>query len=331
MPNGKGKSKRVFKSKKTIKKSNRKNFSKNRKYSKKNSKVDNQLSMYKKLMKLNTQSFYMGIRQVNPLSSSTGKVSLVQVHPTTLELPVHIYPLSNIEQSGSTQTGLYRLHQNCFDFVTSGSPNLEYLGNNGNTIQNVDNLKVRKLIHNYTSINLCLRGKDSKKSLFTCYLVKFKEDLFDPVRNPTLSGSTDQRKRKSFFGHIMRKSLNPIIQNENTMSNDVRRSVQILWKKNYVVREKLSTEDQMPYKVVKIFRKLNQIVSYTNDGNIEYYSTDPDVVEIDDTSINTFRNYPNIKDNMFLIICCDAESSNSNSYDISVLNKFTSSERISQT
>ena len=181
MPYGKGKSKRVFKSKKTTKKSNRKNVSKNRKYNKKNSKVNNQLSMYNKLMKLNTQTFYMGVREVNSLSSSTGKV---KIHRNNAVHPVHIYPLSNIKQSGSSQKGMYMLHTNNYSWKDNDgqgntSPNLDYLGNNGNTIQDVLNLKVRKLIHNYTSINLCLRGKDSKKSLFTCYLVKFKEDLFD--------------------------------------------------------------------------------------------------------------------------------------------------------
>lgn len=326
---------RMSKSKKSFSKKNKKPRKKS--FKKSNSKVSQltqQLKQLQLLNKLNIQTFRIGCREANNLNQ-VGKEVLLN-HDSSNSKPIHIYPLSNIYQSGSTEPSSYYLTSDMYDLVSLGT-NLEHMGSGDNTIQDVDNMKVRNLIHNYSNIQLTLRGQSSRTSVFTCYLVKFKDNTFDPSENTTVSGALSQRLRSSFFSHLLRSNMNPCIQGEKLLTNDVKKMFSIIWKKQYKIREGLSTEDVQQHKYVKIFRPLNKIVTYNHDGNpvtsTGINQDDPDAqLGYVDPSLMTFRNYPRIDQNLFFIITGNCpEDNQSCTYDINIVNKFTSSDRISQT
>jgi hypothetical protein len=163
-------------------------------------------------------------------------------------------------------------------------------------------------------------------------MVKFLDDVFDPNNFLTTTNSLVQRTRSSFFSHLLRSNLNPCIKSESLLTKDVRRMFKILSTKKVVIKEQLSTNDEIPYKSVRIMKKINKLMSYTNDGLPEIVDDQVDVVELIDPSLLTVRDYPNTLDNTFMIIVGDCIDDNTNqTYDINIKSKFTIGDRLSQT
>lgn len=344
MKNGKSKaswkSKSMSRAKKSYSKKSKKPAKKS--YRKSGSKVAQLASQLKKLQllnKLSQQSFRIGCREANNLNES-GKITLLN-HDATGIKPIHIYPLSNVYQAGSTEPAGYTVRTNMYDLQSlytdhNATPSnlikLEYMGSDGNTLLDCDNIKARNLIHSYSNIQLTLRGQASRTSLFTCYLVKFKDDTFDPSENTTVADTLSRRQRSSFFTHLLRNNMNPCIKGEKILTDDVKKQFSVLWKKQYKIREGLSTEDVLQHKYIKIFRKFDKICQYSHEGNpasasgVDQDNPDDQPAYVD-PSLMTFRNNPSIDQNTFFIITGNCPDDNSTcSYDINIVNKFIASD-----
>ncbi len=286
--------------------------------------IRQQLAYLNKMMKVNTQQIFFGYREANELSDGTGKVILKTDLVTGDELPLHIYPLRNIRQAGTSAVGGISLDSDGHDFSTLAS--IQYLGTKGQAVQDAQAMTVRKLFCNYHDIKIMLWGQATKKNIFKLYLVKFQDEELDPALAPVVTDQDIRDKRVLLFkNHFLRSAItNPVIAGE-VLSNNIKREMTVLWTKTYSIRETLSTEDQAQYRLVKIFKKCHNVVDYFESPKTETVSNylDADEIVAEDI-LNAPTNIPRTQDNIFLIITGNANAEDQTlTYDINIKSKYT--------
>jgi hypothetical protein len=319
---------------KVIRRNNRKRFMKKFKKSLKNNKrfkrkyrrkTTHPLRLLSSLYKIATQSHYYGVREANEIADGSGK----QILTTNLtdagdgSLPIHIYSLGNIKQGGTAESCAFTVDKTGTDFIDL--QNLERFGVDGNTIQDAADLTTAKAIQNYTDIRLCLWGEADRKTQYKISLVRLLDTRLDPNIDLTTSDAPTQELRQAIFGHYFTRAQmsNPVIRGERVLSAQQKKSFKVLWSKTYTLRETLSTEDEAQYRLVKIFRKMNSIKHYRDDGSIPAPSLDADAVQKYDPT-SGLVGFPHTNNNLFLIITAlNSAEDESCSYDINLKNKFT--------
>ncbi len=270
-----------------------------------------QNKMLMKLKRINTSTAFFGVREVNPVDT-IGKVELsdrTTAASSQDSLPLVVVPLLNIANGGSQGSGLLRLKQNGYDFTELAT--VEGLG----TIGNADavtggSADIKKCIVNYFKCNLLLRQHLSKDAKFKVYLVKILHEDLDPLNITETNSDRQNMKMMFYYNHFLRQQIaNPILENMETHLEDIRSKFKILWEKEYHINEQSSDYSEANYKEVKIFRRLDKIINYTEspDANTTL-TTNPDTPVHQDSQENT-TNSPDTRANLFLIITANASYS----------------------
>jgi len=330
----------------------------NKKYSKKNSSknilknasknlktIAYRSKIAQKMSSITTASLFYAVREVNDIDAGIGALELSE---NQTNLPLFIFPLRSVQQKTTSGQGVYQLKLNTYDFTetvtTLGSKSgqgagakitWEYQGQIGNNAYPVSDFKVMLL--RYTSIKLLLYQHDKKDITFTVQLVQLKDKILDPCYVTTTTDIQEQQIRKKFYYyHLLRSQIsNPLLENEENYTAEIKNKFKIIWKKKYTFNEKLSTADAVNYRQVKIFTKYDKVIKYNEDtkiGAVAIGSIDeiPDVVRWN-ASISAPSCTPATPDNLFLIITANASKSyaedNSNydkiTFDVAIKNKFT--------
>jgi hypothetical protein len=277
-----------------------------------------------KLYRLCTQNVFFGLREANEISDGTGAQTIKLDETTGSELPLHIYPLANVIQGGSASAGGFKLTSNGYDF--GSLQNTQHMGNKGNSVQDIQDISMKQAIWNYVDIQLCLWGETDRKTEFTCYIIAFNDPIYDPCINTTVTASSREANlRQNLFEEffVKRVATNPVVRHEQVLHRDTKKAMRILWKKKYVLRETLSTEDQNKYRHVSIFRRLNKYVHYDHDYIAAGSSLQADAVDFHNAS-STPDNFPHTRENLFFMITAlNSAEDEQCTYDISLKSKFT--------
>lgn len=277
-----------------------------------------------KINQVNTQNLFYGYRECNEVADGSGKTILKTDLVTGDELPLHIYPLRGVVMNAAAAVGAMKLNSDGYDFTTIGD--IQYLGSTGNTVQDGSAIKFRKLLCNYHDIKIMLWGEADRKTRFEIMLVKLSDIEFDPALEPIVTDVSTQNKRILLFKALLLRKMitNPIIGGE-VIGTSIRREMKILWRKEYNLRETLSTEDQAQHKIVKIFRPCHDVVDYNETNKIESVANFLNADEvIHEDFVASVQRVPRTQDNLFLIITGNANKEDETlSYDINIKSKYT--------
>lgn len=268
-----------------------------------------------KLQKLNQCSIFQGIRAVNPVDiDGAVQLSSSTTSPDTSGmLPLLVVPLLNIQNGGNTGYGLMRLRANGYDFQSLDTP--IYLGAKGNIKTDpstASSLSIKRALVNYFDVRLLLRQHGSKDVRFKVYLMKITHPDLNPVVTET---NTDRQKMKQmlFYNHFLRQQIaNPILENFEQTTNSIKGKYKIIWEKQYNLKEQPSILEDIQYKQVHIFKRLNQLTRYTEspDSNLDVGlgGDDPDEIVYEEQAENPIG-IPDVRANYFLVITANASYS----------------------
>jgi len=299
-----------------------------------------------KMSSITTASLYYTVREVQDIDAGKGALELSE---NQTNLPLMIFPLRNIQQKTASGQGVYQLKLNTYDFTETISTlaaksgqgagakiTVQYAGQIGNNAYPVSDFTVMLL--RYTSIKLLLYQHDKKDVTFTVRLVQLKDKVLDPCYTTTTTDLEEQQIRKKFYYyHLLRSQIsNPLLENEENYTMEIKDKFKILWKKKYTFNEKLSTADAVNYRQVKIFTKYDKVIKYNENSKIGSVAIGAIDDNPDEPRWNATAGYaplptPATIDNLFLIVTANASKSyaedNVNfdkiTFDISIKNKFT--------
>lgn len=293
-----------------------------------------QSKLQQKLNRMSLVSHYYGIKNINEMEDNRGNVELAD-NAATDRLPLAMVSLRSIRNGGVSAAQMYSLKQDGYSFENINS--VDYLGSTGN----IDNGSVgdttqnRQLLHNYSLIKLLLWQSSASDAHFNIKLVRFSDSDLDPLQTgETSTNASVRNKRRLFYKYLLLRGIttNPLITSTENFTRDIKNCYKVLWNKDYHIDEQSSTKEQAHYREVKIFRKFNQIVRYSDNPVVNTISNfdDPNTI-VYPNNTNTATAYPQTKDNLFLIITANCTLSQDETasdfdfrtFDILVKNKFT--------
>jgi hypothetical protein len=255
-------------------------------------------------------------------------------------LPMHLYSLTALENANNPNA-LCRLtlKTNCHDFETPTNHNYKYQAVSGFRAEPTDNdLESRFVLHRYSSIKLCLWGREAFKTNWNVKLIKILDpdlDPYDPNALTVPPGTDQAYSRESFYASLIKHQvLHPCATNKFHLGQ-YKGKFQIVWSKNYLLPERKSTEDQLPYRIVKLFRQHDKLLDYQSEaratnipaGNLDNPNQTMDTNE----TVTALQLEPRQRQRLILMITANSTRSESEggtssewaSYDINISQKFS--------
>lgn len=257
---------------------------------------------------------------------------------TSNTLPCHIYHLTAHESANATSVRARKdLKTNLHDFVTPNPSTYTKTATTGyQAVPSANDEEHRFMLHRYSNIKMVLWGRSAFKTVYNVKLIKLLDSDLDPFENATITDTTKQYTREAFYSAMMKQHVsNPIATSKHHLSN-FKGKFQIVWEKNYTIREKLSTEDQMKHKIVKIFRQHDKLLDYASESRLANFPADrlddPEEELTVNETVTNLQDVPKQRQRLFLMVTANATRNTSEgadsatdwpSYDITITNKFS--------
>lgn len=254
-------------------------------------------------------------------------------------LPLHMYSLTALPNANfANATCRVTLKTDAHDFTTPVTHDYAYQAITGFRAEPTANdLESRYVLHRYSNIKLCLWGRDAFKTTWNVKLVRLLDPDLDPYEfnGLTTTESATQFSRETFYTSLLKHQVSHPCATNKFHLGQLRGKFQIVWSKDYNIRERLSTEDQMPHRIVKIFRQHDRLLDYQSEartsnipaGNID----DPNEVMETNETVSALQLEPRQRQRLVLMITAnstrtEAEGGTSSdwpTYDINISNKFS--------
>lgn len=216
------------------------------------------------------------------------------------QLPLHVYDMTTIltDTTLSQYAGLQmRMSSADYPYFDISGTLSNFGVNDGAAVASTQNHN--RTIQEYFDIRLELFGRDTKYTKYNVMLLKiFDEDLL-----PLITVDSSKGKHNNFWKHLARPYYtNSLIPADSRIMNDLKGKYKILWQKDYTMRDKDSSFDEVQRKKVKIFKKLQQLNTY-NEGpwQMNYGDDNPQTL-FTQTTNGASSAYPSVNKRIFLVI-----------------------------
>jgi len=253
-------------------------------------------------------------------------------------MPCHIYHLTGHESANTSGVRARRdLKTDLHDFATPNPSNYTKTATTGYAaVPTPNDEEHRFMLHRYSNIKMVLWGREAFQTTYNIKLLRLMDSDLDPFENDTITDTTKQYTREAFYSSMMKQHVsNPIATSKHHLSS-FKNKFKIVWEKNYTIREKLSTEDQMKFKIVKIFRQHDRLLDYASESRLANFPADnidnPEEELTVNETVTNLQDVPKQGQRLFLMVTANVTKKSSEgavsttdwpSYDISITNKFS--------
>lgn len=273
-------------------------------------------------------------------TSSPGLAKLIYDDVVTGILPCHMYSLTAVPTTADiTPRCRLDLKTNCYDFAAPTVSQYQQTAQTGfASVPDTTDWNARFQLHRYNNIKMVLWGREKYKTVYTLRLIQLFDNDLDPfdTDGQTVTNVTKQRTREAFYSALLKSQFsNPIATSKHHLGS-FNGKFREVWHKKYVIREKLSTEDQMPHRIVKLFRQHDRLLDYGSESRLTNSPAnnlnDPDEIIENSESFSQIQNEPKQNQRLFLMVTANVTKMESEggtqaedwaSYDIVINNKFS--------
>lgn len=227
------------------------------------------------LFKTLFESIRFQFRLINEQEQNIGG-ALLQFNtltPSNKEMPLHIYDITGINTDGNTYQPLQimKTDTNNVPYFQTFNGNLKIAGVSGGNEYNFSQ-SFNKNFMDHANIRLELFGRDKLKTNYKVMLIRFLDDELIP----TETSNTQSQRHNAFYLSLVRPYItNRIIPQDGRTKEDLKGRYTILWSKEYSLKERTTDYDQLPRKMIKIFRKVNKLKIY-NENQIQFVGNSDD-------------------------------------------------------
>lgn len=288
---------------------------------------------------------YLGYQSINESfdvnSNAPGANQLVYDDNIANVLPCHMYSLTSFPNANvPTAKARLDLKSDLASFqAITGNSDYDDKGNTGFLAQpTINDREYRYLINRYNNIKLVLFGRESFKTVYDIKLIKLLDSELDPFDgNADSIVPTDSdiiATRQAFYGSLIKTQVTNPISGSRHHLGAFNGKFKIVWEKKYIVPEKSADYDQMPHRIVKIFRQDDKLCDFQSESKlvgVPFGIGDPqNIPEISETQ-SGIREVPKQGQRLYLMISANASRSNAEgattadwpTYDINIMNKWS--------
>lgn len=219
-----------------------------------------------KVDKMNSKKLVMQYRFANEYEATTGG-HIMTLNSENGARPFHCYCLTNIIQSNRVHQGLQYYDENTASFPYIGPSFERVLMESGVNNANIKDMYHKSIMTSF-SVKLLLHGLPRRDMKYTVMLFQPTSTLDPAVPNP-VDELYDARRQNTI--DAMGKLILPAVQNPVCQrvapTKKLARGMKVLWKKDFVLGEQLTTEDQIQKKLVSINRVLNKALNFAYQSN----------------------------------------------------------------
>lgn len=235
-------------------------------------------------------------------------------------LPLHMINLTSMRNSGTDQAGIFVLKaaNRAFRSVLTQQIIKDEPGHyvDGTAVTNT----VPQALCRWTKANVLLYGAPATKVRYTLRLVQVKDHRLMPEHNDdntwagisSIYGDDIEYARVFYQSFIKGEMSNPVHgKSDKDRIAMYKGQFKILWEKTYTLNEKSADYDELPHKMVKIYRPINKVMKFfVNRNNSTMIATDAqlDNADIPEPIGNTSicRPFVETMQNIYLMITSDA-------------------------
>lgn len=240
---------------------------------------------HQKLLLTLFDKIHFQYRQINEDHIDSGKESLGfgTASAAAKPLPCHVYDLTQLNTESSKGTPQYKLYLDASDrpwFSNDVSQTLETVGVEDGSEWN-NTVSQNKGLLDHINLRVELFGRGPMYTRYRLMLVQFTDEELTPKDATT--GSSANARFNAYWKTLVRPFYtNAIVPQDPLTKADLSNRVKVLWQKDYKLTEKENSFDQNQRKLVKIFKKINQIKTYNEeprDPTGMNGNDDPDTME----------------------------------------------------
>lgn len=185
----------------------------------------------------------------------------LKFNSSTNELPCHIFDLTMICNESNNPGPQLVLKKDA-----SGYPVFQNAGPSQTLVPSTSDgsgynpaQSLNRTLMEYYNCKLELFGRPAHKTKYNIALLQFT----DSELSPSVSSSSAAAKFNQCWLHWVRPYVtNSIMPRDSRVMSDLKGKFKILWQKDYTINEQKSYNDELPRRVVTIYKKLNKLMKY---------------------------------------------------------------------
>lgn len=249
-------------------------------------------------------------RSIAEGESNTGNQVLAYTSGASItDLPLHVYDLTAVNTEGTKATPFNTLQFNSasLPYFTNVARDLETVGVEDGSEWN-NTMSHNKTFMDHINLRIELFGRDIYKTKYRLMLIRFTDDELGTLWD---SASSTRERFNAFWKTMVRPHItNSMIPQDPLTKADLSNRFKIVWEKTYTISEKSADYDQNNRKLVKIFRKVNQIKTYNeNPRSPNGGDGDDDPADFDYPLVTSYTGNSTtqcrIPQRLYLVICAN--------------------------